>query len=464
MSRLEYIILSGMTALSLVILAAAGRFAPQITPDTAGYLSIVGFPALLAQPRTPLYGWLVTALDLGRGGHVLVPAFQISSYVAACWLFVAQLRGYGLSRVASLSVGAALLCANAVLMMSNCIHPELPAITCALLAFAGTVHLTGPQPRWWGWLLVCVGAAGAYILRPSFLPLIVVLPVLFLSLQAVCGDPLGPVRAAAIFLVSACPFIGIASLRAAIVGDPNIVSFGGYVMSGMATLMLSDDVVARLPDDIKPFAAEVLAARRAGEDSGRMIGIPLNASKVRSYSSVALAYFDVLARTHDDMLTITEASRRPNESWVDLNRRLMRFSLAVLRAAPDRYAMWVIGASTRMVGRSVVTNLPAMLAILIVAVALPWRLFVNRQVGVTPASRLDVPIMIICAFLWLAAAGSLTVLIHAPATRFIETSSLLVAPALIYWAVLLLMSRFDGSVEEISFDRRSQNLRCAARL
>ena len=439
--------LLGMTALSLVILAVAGRFAPQITPDTAGYLEIVGFPAMLAQPRTPLYGWLVAILDLGRGGHVLVPAFQIVTYVAACWLFVAQLRGYGLSRVASLSVGAALLSANALLMVSNWIHPELPAITCALFAFAGTVHLTGPRPRWWAWLLVCAGAGCAYILRPSFLPLIVVLPALFLCLRAVRGDLLAPARAATIFFVSALPFLGIASLRTAMVGDPNIVSFGGYVMSGMAVLMLSDDVVARLPDDIKPFATELLSARRAAEEGGRVIGIPLNASKVRSYSSVTLAYFDVLARTHDDMLSLAESTRKPNESWVDLNRRLMRFSLAVIRAAPDRYAIWVVGASTRAFGRSVVTNLPAMLAILIVAVAWPWRLFVNRQVGVTLVSRLDIPVMIICAVLWLAAAGSLTVLIHAPATRFIETSSLLVAPALIYWAALLLMPRFDGSVE-----------------
>jgi hypothetical protein len=43
--------------------------------------------------------------------------------------------------------------------------------------------------------------------------------------------------------------------------------------------------------------------------------------------------------------------------------------------------------------------------------------------------------------LWLVAAGLLTILVHAPTTRFIETASLLVAPALIYWAALLLMPK-----------------------
>jgi hypothetical protein len=441
-------VLPGMTALCVAVLIALGRFTPEIVPDTPGYLEILehGFPAVLALPRTPLYGWLVAVLDMGRGSYILVPLFQIATYLAACWLWVGQLRAYGLSQTASLSVGVSLLSANALLMDAGWVHPELPAITCALLAFAGTVHLAGSRPRWWGWLLVCAGAGCAYTLRPSFLPLIAALPALFLCLRAIRSEPLHLRRAAIILLVSAFPFIGIASIRAATVGDPNITSFGGYVMAGTATLMLSDEVVARLPDDIKPFATQVLSERRAGEDNGQMIGIPLNASKVRSFPSVVLAYFDVMARTHDDMLAIISATRAANESWVDFNRRLTRFSLAVIYAAPDRYAMWVVGASGRMFGRSVTTNLPAALAILVVVVAWPWRLFVRGKIGVTPVSRLDIPIMIVAAVLWLVAAGPLTVLLHAPATRFIETSSLLVAPALIYWAVLLLVTQAEGKI------------------
>jgi len=203
--------------------------------------------------------------------------------------------------------------------------------------------------------------------------------------------------------------------------------------------MLSDDVVARLPDDLRPYAAQVLAARRAGEDSGRMIGIPLNSSNVRSFHSAALAYFDVLARTYDDMLyLVIQPTQRPNESWVDFNRRLTRFSFAVVRAAPDRYAAWIVGASTRVVGRSIVTNLPAMLALLVVAVLLPWRLFTRRPLGVSPVARLDVPVLAVLAILWFVGGGLLTMLTIAPSTRYIESASVLVAPLLVYWAALLL--------------------------
>ena len=450
-SRIEIKILSGMTALSVAILTVAGRFVPQPIPDTPLYLRIVGYPAMLAEPRTPLYGWLVAALDLGGTSHLAMPAFQIAAYVAAVWFLVARLRRCGLSATAALSVGAALLFANAFLTDANWVHPELLSITCALLALAGTVELAHAQACRRGWLLVCAGAGCAYVLRPNFLLLVVALPMFYAVLRAIRGDAFRLGRAAAILIVSAGPFIGIATLRYATVGDPNIVSFGGFAMSGLATLILSDETVARLPDDVKPFAARVLAARRAGEDSARFIGIPRNASNVRSFYSAALGYFDVLARTHDDMLyEVIQPTRGPNESWVDFNRRLTRFSVAVVRASPERYAAWIVGASTRAVGRSFVTNLPAALALLTIAIIWPWHLLGRGQLGVTPVARVDVPVLAMLAVLWLIGSGVLTMLMSAPSIRYVETSSVLVAPVLIYWAALLACPRRAASAQPAS--------------
>jgi hypothetical protein len=441
-SRIEIKVLSGMTALTVVILALAGEFAPRVLPDTAGYLHIVGFPDMLAGPRTPLYGWIVAALDLGGGGHVAVPAFQIAAYLAAVWFLVSRLRRYGVSPAAALSVGAALLFSNAILIDANWVHPELLSITCALLAVAATVEIAAGKPPSWAWLMVCAGAGCAYVLRPSFLLLVGALPLLYAVLRAIRRDDLGIARAAAILVVTVAPFLGIATLRAAAVGDFNIVSFGGYAMSGVATLILADDTVARLPEDLRPYAAHVLAARRAGEESGRMIGIPRNSSGERSYYSAALTYFDVLARTHDDMIyDIITPTRQPNESWIAFNRRLTRFCVAVVRASPERYAAWIAGAATRVVGRSFVANIPAALAILAIAIIWPWHLFVRGRVGVTAPSPLDVPVMVVLAPLWLVGSGVLTMLMSAPSTRYIETASLLVPSVFIYWAALLASPR-----------------------
>ena len=443
-SRTEIKLMAGMTALSVAILALAGRFLPRVLPDTPNYLRIAGFPEMLAVPRTPLYGWLVAALDLGGSSHVLVPAFQIATYLAAVWFLIVRLRRYGLSPAAGLSVAAALMFANAALLDANWVHPELLSITCALIAVGATVELAAGEASRRAWLLVCAGAGCAYVLRPSFLLLVGALPALYAVLRALRRDDLRLGRAAAIAALSAAPFLGIATLRAATVGDFNIVSFGGYAMSGVATLILDDDTLPRLPEDLRPYAAQVLAARRAGEDSGRMIGIPRNSGGERSYYSAALTYFDVLARTHDDMIyDIITPTRGPNESWLDFNRRLTRFCLAVVRASPERYVAWIAGASTRVVGRSFAANIPTALAILAIVMVWPWHLFGRKRVGVSAPSPLDVPVMAVLAPLWLVGSGVLTMLMSAPSTRYVDTASLLVAPIFIYWAALLAAPRLQ---------------------
>jgi hypothetical protein len=429
-----------MMAASAAILIATGGFTAVITRDTVDYLTILGFPAMFDFHRAPYFGWIAWLLSFGGKSYAAIPAIQFAVHCAATWLFVAQLRRFGLSARAGLSVGAALLFANSVLTVTHDVHPESFAISAAVFAFAATLRLA-EEPARWAWMAVFAGSGVSYALRPSFLPLIVILPALFLCLRAVARRPRALARAMAILLVSALPFLGIGSLRYSLVGDFNIASFGGYVMSGTATLMLSDDIVARLPGDVKPLAAELLKARKAGEESGAFIGIPRNAEGARSYHSAALAYFDVFARTHDDILKITWAQLRDGERIVDYNRRMTRFSLAVFRAAPDRYAAWVVGASTRLFGRSFVTNLPAILALAVILLAWPWRLLTRGETIGHPASRADVPVLSVCAILWLAASAPLTVLIHAPANRFIETSSLLVAAPLIYWASLLVRPR-----------------------
>ena len=94
-----------------------------------------------------------------------------------------------------------------------------------------SVQSSAVRTRRWGWPLLCAGAGCAYVLRPSFLLLVVALPVLYLALRAIRGRTLQLARAVAILIVSAGPFIGIATLRGATVGDPNIVSFGGFAQA-----------------------------------------------------------------------------------------------------------------------------------------------------------------------------------------------------------------------------------------
>lgn len=439
MTRREIVWLLALTALSVLVLAVTGGFTPKIMPDTGGYLNVGSFPAALAQTRVPLYGPLVELVDSG-GTFVLVPVLQTVFFFAVTWFLAFELRRFGLSGLAVLSVAAALLFSNSLLLTSRTVHPELPAITCGLLAFAGAVRLAGPALSRWAIVLVLVGAGLAYLLRPSFLPLIFVLPVLYAGLRALRGERPFTAWTGAVLVAAALPFLVVSSLRAVTVGDFNIVSFGGYQMSGMAVLMLSEPVVARLPERDRALGERLLAARQSAEQSGDAIGVPRNSTNQRSFVSAALAYFDVYARTYDRMLTLAHAQKRPNENWLAFNRRMMGFSLAVVRAAPVRYATWVVGATQRLIGQAVIANLPLMLAVIVMLVAWPWRLLFHRTVSLPPVQPVDMPVMVLLAAAWLVAAGALGVLVTFPATRYINTANILLAPLAIYWAVRMAVA------------------------
>src|SRR5262249_61648697 len=82
------------------------------------------------------------------------------------------------------------------------------------------------------------------------------------------------------------------------------------------------------------------------------------------FVSAALGYFDIYARSYDDFVWFEIGSlRAPQESWVAFNRRLTTFSIATITAAPLRWLAWVGGATSRLVGRMIVTNAPMLMAV-----------------------------------------------------------------------------------------------------
>lgn len=432
------------TLASLALLAVLGRFAPEITPDTEGYLALAPWPTVLDGIRTPFYGWAVLAVSGGDPTFAIVPALQIAAWIGAVWFLVGSLRRYGISRKAALSVGVALLAANAVHLMAHWIHPEVPALAALMVATGATVRLAGGG-RAVLWLpLVLVGAGWGALSRPSFLPFVGLLPVLFVLLVAIRREPMRIGLAVAVTIAATAPVAGWVGLRASEDRGIGVAPFGGFAMSGMAGLMLSPSIVERLPDDVRPMAERVLAARTAGEAEGRLIGIPRNSSGERSFHSAALGYFDVLARTYDDVAWgIVLRERAPDEPWPAFDARAARFSLAVVAAAPDRYVSWVAGATGRLVGRAVTANVPFLLAAAACVILWPLVLLRRRPPRPTDERGADVPVLVALAAGWFAAAGLLTVLVTFPALRYVDSAALLL-PALPIYAAWSLIDRLRG--------------------
>ena len=424
-------------AVLLIALWLIGGLSGAAAPDTASYFVPLQDDNLWGEMRHPLYGLLATWLggSANEPGHVAL--IQALLHAAAALALYAGARAGGISSIGALCLGLAALFSQSSLYHLRLLLPESPAIAALILAFAGVLAAANSVSGYRLLLLpIALATALAYLLRPSFLPAIFAVPALWYLLALRNAQARRVIRKILLFCLIAASFVIQSAYRWKTVGDFNIVSFGGYTMSPMAGFMLTPEIVAALPDSVRPTAQAILSAREAAEAAGRVARTPLNSVGERSFVSAAVGYFDIYARSHDDFLwgEIVKL-RAPGESWVAFNQRLWSFSLATIRAVPHRWAGWVVGATSRLVGRMIVTN-----ALMVVALSLLLivGLMAFARCTTLGACAADLPAVCVIALAWLASTGPLIVLVSIPATRYIDTAAVLLpaAPALLAAAIV----------------------------
>jgi hypothetical protein len=245
-------------------------------------------------------------------------------------------------------------------------------------------------------------------------------------------------------VVGAVPFVGYAGLRAATVGDFNIVSFGGFASSGMSGLMVTPDTLPKLKAGHRDLAQTILIERERLAANGTMLPIPLNSAGERSFLSAALGYFDVLARSYDNVVfDIVLHQRREDESWVSFNARLQTFTFNVIAAEPLSYIAWIVGAGTRIVGLMTVAN-PAFIAAFGM-LALMFLLQVVSGASLTTQWRgggREIPFLLIIVSAYTLANCLAMLLLTFPARRYVETAGILLAALPLY----ALLQRIAPSV------------------
>jgi len=419
-----FLALCGAALLLLVLLFAAGALTGAFNPDTLSYLKAAASGEPWGQPRHPAYGFVAGLLGASETATGHVAQAQALLHVTASIVLYWGARYGGIGRAGAFALAAAALFSQSGLYHLRLVVPESVANSCLLIAFGMALAASG----WRGaFRLLVVPIAlfigAAYLARPSHLPAIVAVAALY-GLFAWRNHQSRPVlRAAVLMLAAALPFLAQSAVRLRAVGDFNIVSFGGYQMSPLAGFMLTPEIVARLPEPARQTAQAILTAREKAENDGLVAHTPLNSSGERSFASAALGYFDIYARSYDELLQhVIVPLQDPNESWVAFNRRLMAFSFATVTTAPSRWAAWIGGATTRLTGRAIVTNAPMLAAGLVLLVAAMPAFLRRRPLGV---GRDDLGAVSIVALGWLACTAPLSILVTFPASRYIDTAALL---------------------------------------
>lgn len=409
---------------AVALLAAAGQMRPWVSPDTAGWLAATD----LAGPRFPLYA--VLAHVSAWIPRAALPWLQDGAFATAGWVLAAAVRWRGLSPEAVLAAGLAPLLSCVMLLWGRAVLPDVLSAAAVLMALAATVDAGSGHRLRRNIALAAAFGTAAYLLRPGLLPMIGALPLL-LWLDAP-GLRRRATVAAALLTGLAAPFAVIATLRLATLGDWNIVSFGGFQMSGIAALMLTPAAANRLPPAMQTAARDI-TRRDALIAAGRALPLPLNSAGERSFASAALGYFDLLARTYDDVLYgAVRPTQRPGESWVAFNGRMQALSLATIRAQPVNDAAWVAGATGRLVGHMLVFN-PAMdLAALLLLTG------VLRRNRLRPGRPGELRTLAILSAVYTAGASALVVLTTFPAGRYIDGAGMMIAAVPLYVGLRLL--------------------------
>jgi len=418
------VVLVAASAALVLILWALGMQTARVAPDTPSY-----FEAIAGDPRNvirhPLYGLAAHWLGAGPDKPGVVAQVQVALLIVASFALYAGARAGGIGGWGALFLALSGLLSQSAILQVGLLLPESPAIAMLMMAFAGTLAASrGRRTFWWLLLPIALTTGIGYLLRPSLLPAIIIVPLLWLLFALRNRQPHTIASTLIVFVAVASPFLGQSAMRWRAVGDFNIVSFGGYQMSAMAGFMLTPDLVARLPVAVQPTAQAILKAREAAEIVGTVARTPENSTGIRSFNSAGIGYFDIYARSYDPLLVEILKLKQPTEDWIAFDRRLRGFSVATIIAAPVQWVSWVAGASSRLAGRVIVTNAPVLVALFVLALA--GVVATIRRGGLVDADR-DVAAVSAVAVAWLAATAPLIVLITFPATRYIETAGVLLA-------------------------------------
>jgi hypothetical protein len=419
-------------------LVALGWFVPATFPDSSGYVLAAQSDNPWGEVRHPLYGWLLGALEGHWPGHAAVPLLQYGAHVLAALLLYACSRTAGMARGAALALALAAVLSQCLLIWGRAVLPEMLSVSLLVVAFAAVLAAT--RQRWFLALLALYGIALglSYTLRPIMLPALAVLPVLFLLLSRMMTREWFIARTVLVVLFGTMPLMGQSLYRLNTVGDFGLVSFGGFGISGMTVQMLTPDAIERLPQQHRPLALQMLEAK--DKAVAEQIAMPLlrNSIGQRSFQTTALDGFDTLARNYDEIMWGKLIHlRNPGESWVAFNARMGAVNGAVLRALPERWGLWIIGASSRLIGRLITYNvafLLSMAAFGLVALVNMIRFgsALDGRVGESWAT------LVLVVMAWVACTTPLTVIATFPALRYVDTGGMLLAALPLYGLFLAL--------------------------
>ncbi len=270
-------------------------------------------------------GWL--SPDLGWLPHV-----QLGVYCLAVVGLCAALRRFGLSDGAAFAAATPPLYSPLVSFLAPSIMSDLPAASLALATVASLLVVLAEPRKRMAWAGLGLALFLTYQFRPSYLFLVALVPL--------AGLASGRRRAAALAALAFVPLLAFCAVRWWAVGHFGLVAFTGHNVSGLTTSMLTPELISELPEGERELAVRILEERQrkghpavdasSGVEAWRK---PFIANSWRTAVPAARQVWE------EGPGAGKAGSIQGRDLWVD--RRLATLSVAVLRARPGLYLVWL---------------------------------------------------------------------------------------------------------------------------
>ena len=245
--------------------------------------------------------------------------------------------------------------------------------------------------------------------------------------------------------ISIVPFLAFSGLRLGVVGHFGVVSFGGTTLIGIASQLLTEDMVKDLPADSQPLAVAILERRNAMET----IPLPSYLAPGNRYDLVWVYLAPGTRYDHVWMskryniyiwdLSLPVARELYGDDPVRSDTELMKLSLGVIRSAPQRYARWFFGATIRGLTEMTWRDLRFVGLLVVLGCVHMARVLRNREAmpGAAHSLELNSMLLVGCGF---ALAKLLLVALVAPTVGRYMAASGIFLPGILIVAIWIRIS------------------------
>lgn len=415
-----------------VWLGASGRLQPRAVNDTASYDAYPwqSWKAALSYYRTPAYPAFLRVCGVFFQDHRNVPAAHFAVYCAAVLVVFVGIGRITSSR-ATACVGAS------ILLYSRILHGYVDTIATDTVAAAVGIAVCGITM----WrvagrglvasLCLALAVATGWLIRPAYLFLVLLAPVLAWLLHPLRSDAAARPRwreTALVLALCVVPLAGYCLLRYCLVGRLGVVSYGGHAQIGISGQFLDEADVPRLPADLRPVAQLALEQL----SSPTFPKHRLDGESRLNYARMEERFDTVIWHQF-----VPAARQLEGDNSLKIDAALRRLSATLIRLHPERYAIWIAKA-TRQAAKKVLWDFadnPVTLALLILAIPAVCRPRFFNRACLAPAAPTASPwrIMLAVAVAYLVLNLMFIIPVCPPLGRFTDAAAVMLAVPLALW-------------------------------